>query len=246
MLFWARKRDPPRIAGLISRFVLDRRSCFGGRAPSWLLGNNILPCSVPWCEQGPGSPKSKPWVPPINDFLLLPPDLSSRDILSVCFGVLDLVLLGLGWEAPAVVWHWIVPLECTLDLLAALGSFNGTVVAGIMIKLLALPSVCAMVALRSALLRTAAIARLKQVAVRATPRNPVKLATRIKQALRIVRWLKWGLPIFGVCNKLKGNAAKYFKAREEKRSYFLFHLVATAAPAATHASMDRANQVTQT
>lgn len=47
-------------------------------------------------------------------------------------------------------------------------------------------------------------------------RNPVKYHKMAKRALRILRWIKWGVPLIAISNKFKGNFKEYLKMQKLK------------------------------
>lgn len=60
-----------------------------------------------------------------------------------------------------------------------------------------------------------------------TATNPREAARITRQVLDAIRWFKWGFPIFGVCNKLKGMLGNYIKAKRLQRQKRLRHRTLT-------------------
>ena len=55
--------------------------------------------------------------------------------------------------------------------------------------------------------------RVKRQVYKAVPKNPVRLVRVTRQALTILRWVKWGQPLIGLSNKFKGAVSEYIATK---------------------------------
>ena len=60
------------------------------------------------------------------------------------------------------------------------------------------------------------IASAQSKSVRFAIRNPVRIARMIKRALRIARWLAWGMPLVGLCLGLNDNLQRFLIMRRQR------------------------------